>query len=53
VSRVPAREFATGSWAIPCSALRSAGSRLSPGVYFLRMRGPGRVLALKRFALLE
>ncbi len=53
VSEVPAREWTPGSWTTTWSGLARSGGRLSPGVYFVRMRVSGRTVALKKFILIE
>lgn len=53
VSETPNREWSPGRWTLGWDGRGRSGTRLAPGVYFLRMSVAGRPVALKKIALLE
>jgi hypothetical protein len=53
VAETPDEERSAGRWTLAWDGRGRSGARLSPGVYFLRMRVAGRAIALRKFALLD
>lgn len=53
VAETPDEERSAGRWTLAWDGRGRSGARLSPGIYFLRMRVAGRAIALRKFALLD
>jgi len=53
VSETPERSWQSGRWSLSWDGRARNGSRLAPGVYFVRMQVAGQPLALKKLALLN
>jgi hypothetical protein len=53
VSETPERSWQSGRWSMSWDGRARNGSRLAPGVYFVRMQVAGQPLALKKLALLN
>jgi hypothetical protein len=53
VVRLAEREFDAGEWSVPWDGLSNEGTRIGPGVYFVRMRVDGHVLGREKFAILK
>jgi hypothetical protein len=53
VTRIPAQEWAAGSWTETWNGMMREGTRVGAGVYFVRMRVGGQPAGVKRLVVIE